>query len=536
MDTLIEVPHNTVMIHRQRRRPAATAYGAYVAIEDSRSSSKLKNKHIMGSIPNFTQQEWQASAAEVHPFISVIREAVERYRLQSAAHYNIDIDVHQSDYDKNPDEQQQVSPSFKVRVGFHNFGRGPIERMCGPGSRRKSRKGPRIMTGALVVYEKGTHVPLEQFLVEQFPLHEAPVGSDIMYRWWRENDKMFNWKALPTELKENIIRHCLHDKPLPANISLRMGLKPSTKKSKAVHKAQRRGPHEVTDNFNQTSSLLRVSHQVRAIALRLCLQGSTGRESLCVDVTGGFALKECIRRLGKCLQMSHPNGVPMDERTEALAKLYKLYPRIYPHLDQYATFAHGIRKVYVRMDYHSYFRFFKVTVGGFRSYWRPIQSTYELLEQLPNLHDIVIELPDPRGRLSDQSRTIPPLFYPDFECPRILHRFIYEQVAEVLALYPNVTITGFVDDLEEQRFYILRSAAVHGLNFTSVDLADLYKDDGGGIELESMISPGLPISEQEDLCAEPAEFGRVHDPSSVGFWPPKCRCAVACRKVLYPEQ
>ncbi|KAF2856759.1 hypothetical protein T440DRAFT_494558 [Plenodomus tracheiphilus IPT5] len=521
------------LFHRRGQQPNASSAAA--VHQNPRSTPNPAGWIEIEPFHDIASSEWHTSADDEHPFLDVIRNAIEKHRLQSAAHYDLTIDVHQAKQEGNPRQRKEISPRFKIFVGFHNFGRAPILRMCGPESRKSSRKGLRITTDNILVYGDRKPVSLEDFLELEFPLYGVPVGSDVMFGWWRDNDKEFNWAALPTELKEHIIRHCLHDTPLLATTLIGLSPNQSTRKSKRVSRVQRRGPHEITDKFDNTSSLLRVSHQVRAIALRICLKGSIGDswcEGLCISVASCASLKDCIRRLGKFHQMLHADGVPVDDKTKALATLYKQYPRIYPHLDQYATFAHGIRKIHLCMDYRSYLRFFKVTAGGFEKYWSHYNTGYEMFEQLPQLSEIVIELPDLRGRMSDPlPRMMPPLFYRGFECPRILHRLIYEQAAKVLALYPNVKAHGFIDELEEQHFYKLRSVAIKELKFAPAELADLYKDDGGGIELDEVVYLGLPSLDPEEELVESQPNATNLD----GFWPPKCRCAVLCMDVLFPQ-
>ena len=119
------------------------------------------------------------------------------------------------------------------------------------------------------------------------------------------------------------------------------------------------------------------------------------------------------------------------------------------------------------------------------------------------------------------------MFYGEpFSCPRILHRLIYERAAEVLATYENVNMFGFMDEAEKKSFHKLRSEAREKMKFTAEELEELYKEDGGGVELEKRLIPGV----QEEVVEEP-EWPMIQD----AFWPPKCRCEVRCRKVLYPD-
>jgi hypothetical protein len=250
-----------------------------------------------------------------------------------------------------------------------------------------------------------------------------------------------------------------------------------------------------------------------------------------IDVTSYLDFIKCVRRLGKHYQMTESDSVPTNDKTLTLVKTYKQFPKIYPHLKQYATFRHGIRKVSMQMDFLNYFHFFRITAGGFKQYWKPYLD-YEVFEMLPHLSELVVKLPDATGLLQDHPRqTGPPLFYGHpFDCPRVLHRLIYEQAAEVLARYGNVTMQGFIDELEDVRFKALRKAAIEGLRFKAHELEELYAEDGGGVELEEIVIPGVKKEETDDKEEDSRYLARIPN----AFWPPKCRCEVLCRRVLHP--
>jgi hypothetical protein len=295
-----------------------------------------------------------------------------------------------------------------------------------------------------------------------------------------QNCKMFNWTGLPTKLKERVILLCMHE-PLKSTPSKR--------------RRQGRETSEVIDQFGSWKSLLWVSHQVRALALRLRFIGSSYLAlgaGLCLDVTPYLGFNSCVRRLGEHYQMTDANGVPTNDKTLALAKTYKQFPNIYPQLEQYAIFRHGIRKICMQMDFLNYFHFFKVTAGNFEQYWKPYLD-YEGFDMLPHLKELIILLPDLRGRLEDTlPQNGPRLFYNyPFACPRILGRLIYEQAAEMLVHRDKVSMHGFIDELQGMRFYALRKKAIENLKFTSQELEELYAQDGGGIELEDSVIPGV---------------------------------------------
>ncbi|KAF1941270.1 hypothetical protein EJ02DRAFT_455336 [Clathrospora elynae] len=376
-----------------------------------------------------------------------------------------------------------------------------------------------------------TKPPTTFFQLSQ-PLTMSTVQISIDYQGsfldndWKwdvdENCTPFNWTGLPTELKSRVIESC-------------MGQSLSRGERTAKGSKRYRGAYEVTDRLGPWSSLLRVSHQVRAITLRLSFLGSSSMvfdKGLCICVSNPGKLHHCVKRLGNHLQMVQSNSMPVNKETASLARTYEHYPKIFPHLKQYATFGHGIQKIHLEMSFLDALHFFKVTVGGFKRFWRPHWLDYGVFDRLPNLNQLIIELPDAQGRLVDEARQYgPTLFYEHpFPCPRILHRFVYEQAAEVLAHHKNVTLYGFIDELEKMRYTALRKAAVEAVKLNSKELGELYEEDGGGIELEESVVPGLGVQKTEEtkIAVQYAEGIQEH------FWPPKCRCEVLCKTVLSP--
>lgn len=469
---------------------------------------------------------------EEHPFLETIRVGVLQYRLQSASRFNISVEVNQTKNLKYARKSVQPTPSFRIEVLFHDFSRQKLCRVCRLRSHNNRREIWRAHADDIQIQEPGGYVSLYEFLSINFPVLEDTVNADALYAWWNENGRVFEWKKLPTELKERIIRFCMH-----RSYELEKYLRASQPSWKRY--PRRLGPYELTDQLGEWSSLLRVSYQVRAIALRLCFVASSDMAShkgLCIVSRSYFEFADSIRRLGKYFQLVGPNSVPVDDKTLALAEKYKHFPRIFPQLKQYATLCHGIRRIHLQMSFLNYFHFFKVTTARFEQYWRPYYLDYAVLERLPHLTDLIIKLPDPTGRLDETlNQPGPPLFYDqDFACPRILHRIIYEQVAELLVLYENVEMYGFMDGLEAVRFKKLRSNAIQANNFTRSDLDDLYADDEGGVELEEDVIPG--ISAQVPKTEETSAQTRRPYENPHNFWPPKCRCTLRCKQLIVSGQ
>ncbi|KAF1913634.1 hypothetical protein BDU57DRAFT_589267 [Ampelomyces quisqualis] len=232
------------------------------------------------------------------------------------------------------------------------------------------------------------------------------------------------------------------------------------------------------------------------------------------------------------------NGLPTDYNTSTFADCYKLHPRIYPHLSHYATFRHALRKIHLNMNLHDYMRFFKVTIGGFGRYMRPNGMSFEIFEQLPHVKEISIHLPSKprRGWVNEPYQGGPMMFHHPAPCLRLLHRVIYERIAELLVLYPRVKVYNFVDDEEKARYEELRRSALQKSKWTAAEFEELYTECNGGIELEELVQPGSWLHEDEDKQEVELEVERqvtgpdTHQPFEE-FFPPKCRCEVQCCKL-----
>ena len=467
---------------------------------------------------------------EEHPLVEKIRAHILQYRLQSAAYFDISIDIHQTRRLKQTGRSTSRIPSFRPKILFHDFSQRELYRTCRLMRNRKSSRTQNVSPDSIQVRDPNGWTVLANFLEERFPVLDQAVQPWIMYAWWNENGKVFHWTKLPTELKERIVQFCLHR-------SHEAGYGNLTPHLHAMKRRKRHGPHEVIDQLGAWSALLGVSRQVRAITLRLCFMGSRGLEfdkGLCLIARSYFEFSDALRRLGKYYQIMEPASVPTDEREVALAKMYRCFPRIFLELNRFATFRHGVRRINLQMDFLSYLHFFRVTVGGFERYWRPYYKDYEVFQQLPHLSELIIVLPDAAGRLEDRAtQPGPPLFFDlDFACPRILHRLIYEQAAKILAVYDHLQVQGFIDDHEQHRFLRLRRKARMALKFRQKDLDELYTDDGGGVALEEITVPGSWNGEPEKTWVDQEAMDQAEEE----FWPPKCRCSVRCRLVILRHQ
>ncbi|KAF2032195.1 hypothetical protein EK21DRAFT_61405 [Setomelanomma holmii] len=488
----------------------------------------------------------ETPTADEHPFIEVIQKAVLHYRLQSAAHFEFDIglDVKRiMPIGSNLENITSLNPSPRVFVKFGNFN-GRVPATVRPKLRKHRRSKVLKPTNKIEVIENGQSMPLHNFLAKHFPIFENCMASkQTMQAWWSANGKQFDWNSLPTELKEHVIQSCLH---APLTQDEYRTLLYKHKSFFAKHPGDKPGRefgiYEIVDQLGNWASLLGVSHQVRAIALRLCFIGSSAlvhSKGFGLFANSYEKLDNAICRLGRYYQMIEPNSLPTDEKTQVLAHCYKQYPKIYPHLQHYATFAHGIRKVSVYMDFLSYMHFFKVTVGGFKQYWYTQRTTYEVFQQLPCLKEIEIRLPlQPHdGWNEGHSLRGPALFHHgrDQVCPRMLHRVIYEQIAEVLAPYSRVRIKNCGDGQEKARFYALRNEARVRLKFTARDWAELYAECGGGIQLDEPVEQeSWDEKDDEPVSVVPQVMDTSGDDEP--FFPPKCRCEVRCNLVYQKKE
>jgi hypothetical protein len=471
-------------------------------------------------------EEW-----EEHHLMALIRDIITKYRFQSVAHFDNAINVKQA----FRIESAELARNAKLNVKFIGFQRTESY-VCRPVFRKHPTKKVYVPTKKVQILDNGTgrFIPLIQFLHTRYPSYPDSVKDDRMQAWWAANGKSFNWAGLPTEMKELVVHNCVLQ-PLKQSDLL------VAKYEKWHHCNRTRHIPELLSKLVGWYSLLWTSHQVRAITLRTCFVGTTelgsyGAFSLAASTCASLAA--ALDGLGNFYQMIECNSVPTDYTTSALADCYKLHPKIYPQLSHYATLRHGLRKIHFKMELHSYMHFFKVTIGEFERYLLPGSISYEIFEQLPHLNEISILLPSKprRGWVNEPYYGGPPMFHHSAPCPRLLHRVIYEHIAELLTPYPHVKVHNFVDDDEKARYKDLRRAAVQNRKWTAADFEELYAECGGGIELEEPVQPGSWLHEDEDKTE--AEMGvEKHtirpdiDQSLEEFFPPKCRCEEPCREL-----
>ncbi|KAF1995783.1 hypothetical protein P154DRAFT_473726, partial [Amniculicola lignicola CBS 123094] len=211
------------------------------------------------------------------------------------------------------------------------------------------------------------------------------------------------------------------------------------------------------------------------------------------------AYKNALGRLNSFYQIgAYDNSIPIDAVSASEAKVYQTFPRRYPHLSKYATFKHGIRKLYLEFDWKHTLHFWGVSNPIFFPPRRYVGC--ESFAQLPALDGMWLLLPRQWPYKAHWSRGHWGLFW-DSErpCPRMLHRLIYEQAAKTCAHYgvEVYNIGPFMDDEEEARFWVLNEKAIKNLRekqcemelsilnakFTPKDLRELYEECGGGVEL-----------------------------------------------------
>lgn len=342
---------------------------------------------------------------------------------------------------------------------------------------------------------------------------------------------MFNWAGLPTELKELVLQHCVY-RPHSEQYQYRV---------RVYRPRHNPGPREVIDKLGDWEALLRLSSQTRILALRTVLAPRDRYPGLVLACDSMREFREVIWRLGQYYQIFEPNSVPIDQYTEYLAKLYLHYPKQYPHLSRFATMRHGIRKIYLKLNFMDAMNFWKVIVGGFDQYPRPFKHqiiTCDVLEKLPNLDGLHIALPSMWWK--DQVKQPGPRLFRETEaCPRTLHRFIYERIAQVLAPYKDVSVTMFMDIHEEQRFWNHYETAVQSLKFSKQELKELYEEDGGGIALDNELDIHCEASTQMNssisdsyMCVNQSDFNITMSIINETF-PPRCYCTTPCQDAFF---
>ncbi|KAF1974349.1 hypothetical protein BU23DRAFT_553411 [Bimuria novae-zelandiae CBS 107.79] len=461
------------------------------------------------------------SIMESPPLIKLVQQTVDQYRNQSATHFALHINVQFSESDRVPDRN---TPDFKLELTFQNYSQ-QVQKIC----RQKFRNGR--PTRVVQVRENGRWIPLHVLLGRHFPVSEANASEETLKAYWDGNGKSFNWAGLATELKENVIQFCIVKAPRHPDSFHEIGQ--TGRDPRLIVRSYGPPVCEVIDRLGEWKDLLLVSTQVRTITLRLCLSGSVAFDKgLCITSNRYSNFQSRLQDLDLHAQIIEPNSVPPKQNPEDIGHLlrdaYRDTPKLYPELQRYATFLHGIRKIDICFGFIDFYRFFKVTVGGFdRQPKRRNQTiTCDVLDKLLFLNEIVVRLPERRqhwlNRTAEPER---PLFHSVFPCLRNIFRILYERIAEALAAYENVSVKNFLDESEEDRFWGLRRTAVKALEgadlpqpdrLTVDQLLELNEHDGGGIQ--------LPASDGDET------FENKEAAEADGFYPIHCECAVSCRE------
>lgn len=473
---------------------------------------------------------------EEHDSMYYVRKALRRYQHQSPDRFELHIETHQCGVATRTNQWENEPTTYVLCVLFEGRtieGIVTLQTTCRVQVHMHRLKSP--LSVRILVTHNNTPRSLEEFLDSTFPVFGMTLDRDTMYNWWQANGKSFNWTNLPTELKEHIIECCMHHQ-IPQG-SYNNKLINYQRRHRVLRPTRKPGPFEIVAQLSDWYQLLYVSHQVRAVTLRLCLIGSrrltgsvnSGSPGLCIIAKTYTDFQESIHRLESYYQMIEGNGIPQKASEVAQADHYKHYPRIYPEHKRFATLCHGIQKISLGMDFVSSMHFFEVEVGNFQRHNGVSGLTYRVFERLPNLNEIVIRLPlRPRtGWMNPLHARGPPLFHELEPCPGKLHRVIYERIAVALAEYELVEVRNFIFESEEQRFLKKRAEARKARKFTKKELEELYADDRGGVEVP-----------QDECASEGVELGReaVDEQSLDGpfdtFFPPICQCNTPCCSVI----
>lgn len=271
--------------------------------------------------------DWQAPISDQHPFIAHIQAAVLRYRLSSAAHFSVPIEVSQQRHKNNPKCTAKVDEKFYLIVGFYNFGASPVYLKCRP--KPGTRQEDAVSAENLQVKWQFRDTPLDKFLGAKFPPPDLPVGASDVFEWWGANGKTFDWNSLPTELRIQILAQC-------------KGESRSSWRPRRYQKQVSKGAPEVRGQFGPWFALLSVSKNVRQLSLGTCFGPKT---RLHLEFRNLDETSRTVQRLDKHKLMSEADSIPIDTRTKKLAYLYTMQPKRYLHLSYYSTFLQRVSSV-----------------------------------------------------------------------------------------------------------------------------------------------------------------------------------------------
>ncbi|KAF3050752.1 hypothetical protein E8E11_009162 [Didymella keratinophila] len=278
-------------------------------------TSNYLNGYEAAQIPRFDQS----------PPMDCLNEAVRQYGVQSPDHFELEVKARQANrpYGKsaktNP-KDNSLTMSFDVQFCGNTI-EGPITVLAQCQLHRSGRRTRKKRWACLAVSHSGISEALETFLAATFPVIDGPLRHDTLSLWWLVNEKSFNWTALPIELKERIIQHCMHQPSTYGVYSERLAR--FHRRHKPDHDIRRPGPFELIEQLGDWLPLLSVSHQVRAVTLRLCISGGGTLpypEGLCIPASSYRDLRERICRLRDHYQTTTANCVPVSPAEQSLSK------------------------------------------------------------------------------------------------------------------------------------------------------------------------------------------------------------------------
>lgn len=250
-------------------------------------------------------QKAETQRFERSPPMDCLHEAARQYRVQSPDHFELQVMVQQisEPYGKsaNTDPRDNSLTMFIDVLFCGNTIEGPLKVPVQCHLQRSGFRSRKKRWTCLAVAYNGTAEDPDSFLNSKFPIFDAHLQPDTLWKWWLANSKSFNWAALPTELKERIIEHCMHRRITHGKFEERLAR--FNWHYKDVQGVRKPGPFEIVEQLGDWFSILYVSHQVRAITMRLCITGSgelIRSEGLTIIAESYKGVRDRLTRLGDC--------------------------------------------------------------------------------------------------------------------------------------------------------------------------------------------------------------------------------------------
>ena len=205
-----------------------------------------------------------------NPFASV------RLPSQSSAHYGLAITVTQTAF---PEINFYDPDNTRINVQF-GINSSVFQRDCRQSASNK-----------VEVEEDGQLIPIMDFLKKTFPPQPSVLlNASQMDEWWSMNGKSFNWSGLPNEVRENILSHCIQ-KPEGYDPYHFQG------PTRWPTRGNWYGVPEIYDQLGKWSSVLRVSSNMRNVAIRLCtVHNDKYPGGMVIAVCHAYQLKKIIKQ------------------------------------------------------------------------------------------------------------------------------------------------------------------------------------------------------------------------------------------------